>query len=334
MAHLRKDPITKRWVITSTSRSAKPSDYVSVENPVESSIHTCPFCVGREDKMGIPIVEIADEQGNWKTRIVENKYPVLSENPSNEPYDEYVSNNSLYEYKAATGYHDVVIESASHYFDMYGATVDEIDCIFDIVIRRLTMLSEIKDMEYSLYFKNFGQEAGASIVHSHSQIITTPFLPHHITDKINGSYEYYYCNDSCIYCDIIAEEKRSGIRVVAENEKFIAFCPFASRSPYQVSILPKEHANSNIISIDEHTRYLFASIVVDVFGKIKKVLGMPAFNYVLSSLPKSMIRKYNDSFHFGLNIHPKLSKLAGFEIGSGVYINSVLPEHAAEMLRS
>lgn len=341
---MRKDPITKRWVITSTSRSAKPSDYVSAHNPVKNSKDTCPFCAENEDTKNRTIIENNDQNGNWKTRIVENKYPILMKELTEEEtskYDEYIgeepenygNNSVLYQSLAATGYHDVVIESPSHDFQMYSASIDEIDAIFDIVINRLDMLSNINSMKYSLYFKNYGHEAGASIVHSHSQIVTTPFMPRQIMEKVYGASSYYNNYKSCIYCDIIAEEKKSGVRLVSENEKFIAFCPFASRSPYQISILPKEHFDS-ILTIDDQTRYLFSSILHDVFSKIQKVLGMPAFNYVLSTLPKSIAETYSNSFHFSFDILPKLSKLAGFEIGSSVYINSVLPEYAAEMLRS
>lgn len=329
MAHIRKDPITKRWVITSTTRSAKPSDYVSISKPVENTEKTCPFCPGREDKITEPTLQIDDAEGNWKVRIVQNKYPVLSK----EPAEQQLENSDLYESLAATGYHDVVIESPSHNFQMYDASIDEIDSIFDIVIERLRTLSTIDSMKYSLYFKNFGSEAGASIVHSHSQIITTPFIPIQMLEKINGSYEYYEKNNACIYCAIIEEERRKGVRMVSENDEFIAFCPFASKSPYHISILPKKHYSS-ILDIDKHTRYLFSAIIHDVFAKIHKVLGQPAFNYVLASLPKNIEEKYTHSFHFGLNILPKLSKLAGFEMGSSVYINSVLPEHAALALRS
>lgn len=329
MAHLRKDPITKRWIITSTSRSAKPSDYVSVNNPIEDSASTCPFCVGREDKTTKTILSIMDKQGNWKARVVPNKYPVLSADSAEDcPCDD----NLLYELQAAVGYHDIIIEHPLHNFDLYDATTEEIDTIFDIVVQRLNILANKPNMQYSLYFKNFGSDAGASLVHSHSQIITTPFIPIQMLESIHGSYEYYSKNIGCIYCAIIREEQKRGIRVVAENEMFIAFCPFASRSPYQISILPKEHYDS-ILSIEGHTRYLFSSIVHEVFSKIHKVLGKPAFNYVLSSLPNHIRASYSSSFHWSFEILPKLSKLAGFEMGSSVYINSVLPEHAAEMLR-
>ncbi len=331
MAHLRKDPITKRWVITSTSRAAKPTDYVFVDRPIANTEKTCPFCVGREDEH---IISIDDEQGNWRSCIVENKYPVLSKEPADEEYEKYKEyvDSPLYEYLAATGYHDIVIESPRHSFNIYTASVDEFDCIFDIVIRRLEMLKNARGMKYSLYFKNFGSAAGASIVHAHSQIITTPFMPRQMLEKIDGSDEYYQERGNCIYCDIIKEEQKSGARIVAENERFIAFCPFASRSPYQVSILPKKHFAS-ILSIDATDRHHFASLVADVFSRIKNVLGEPPFNYVLSTLPTNIMESYDNSFHFSFNILPKLSRLAGFELGSGVRINSVLPEHAAEALR-
>ena len=329
MPHLRKDPITKRWIITSTSRSAKPTDYVSVGKPREDSALTCPFCLNHEDKTTESILSIDGENGLWKTRIVANKYPVLSE----EAHDDLPPPNILYEAHAATGYHDVVIEDPSHNFNLYTADEPDFKYIFDIVIKRLNDLSNKSEMQYSLYFKNFGSEAGASLAHSHSQIITTPFIPIQMMEDIHGSFEYYNNHMGCIYCAIIREEKNSGLRIISENEKFIAFCPFASKSPYQISIFQKKH-NDSILSLEDEDIYMFASIVKDVFSKIKKVLGEPAFNYVLYSLPNHLRASYSSSYHWHFEILPKLSKLAGFEIGSSVYINSVLPEHAAEALRS
>jgi len=211
--------------------------------------------------------------------------------------------------------------------------VSDFRYIFDIVIERLKYLSNKSEMQYSLYFKNFGSEAGASLAHSHSQIITTPFIPIQMMEDIHGSFDYYNTHMGCISCAIIREEKSSGLRIVSENDRFIAFCPFASKSPYQISILPKKHSNS-ILLLDDEDINMFSLIVKDVFSKIKKVLGEPAFNYVLYTLPTHLRASYSSSYHWHFEILPKLSKLAGFEIGSSVYINSVLPEHAAEMLRS
>ncbi len=329
MPHLRKDPITKRWIITSTSRSAKPTDFVSAEEPKANSELTCPFCVGHDEKIEPPILSTFDENGNWKTRIIANKYPVLSETST----DELPPNSILYESHSATGYHDVVIEYPTHNFNLYHATVDDFKSIFDIVVQRLKDLSNKKEMQYSLYFKNFGSDAGASLAHSHSQIITTPFIPINVMEDLHGTFDYYNTHVSCIYCAIVRQEQESGLRIVSENEKFIAFCPFASRSPYQISIMPKEHENS-VLLLTEDDIYLFSSIVKDVFSKIYNVLGEPSFNYVLYTLPNHIRASYSASYHWHFDILPKLSKLAGFEIGSGVYINSVLPEHAAEVLRN
>lgn len=329
MPHIRKDPITKRWIITSTSRGAKPSDYVSApEKPSSSSANICPFCVGHEDKTVEDTLSTKDKNGNWKARIVPNKYPVLS-GVSNDILPE---NSVLYEAHHAVGYHDVVIEHPSHDFNLYKATEKDVKYIFEIVIQRLKDLSKKPGMEYSLYFKNFGSDAGASLAHSHSQIITTPFIPIQMMEDIHGSFDYYHTHKGCIYCSIIREELKSRIRIVSENESFLAFTPFASKSPYQICIIQKNH-NDSVLTLSKIEIKLFSSIVQDIFSKIHKVLGMPAFNYILYSLPTHLRASYSASSHWHFEILPKLSKLAGFEIGSGVYINSVLPEYAAEVLR-
>ncbi len=198
---------------------------------------------------------------------------------------------------------------------------------------RLKDFAENKDMLYSLHFKNFGSEAGASLSHSHSQIITTPFIPIQMFDEINGALEYYNDNDRCVYCDIIKEEKNINERVICENDSFIAVSPFASRSPYQIYIMPKNHSESIICA--SHSNILdFASILKNIFDRLYKLLGEISFNYVLHTLSPILKNRYGQSSHWFLDIMPKMSKLAGYELGSGVFINSITPEDATEQLKN
>ncbi|MEI0446819.1 DUF4921 family protein [Brachyspira intermedia] len=331
MPHIRKDPVTKQSVIISSERTGRPSDYVNfTERQVANSELSCPFCRGHEMKTPDPVYTVyAEQEEIWQVRIVPNKYPIISETHENELPKE----NELFHATSSKGFHDVIIEHPNHYFNFYHAQTEDFFYIFKAVMMRLKDLGKNEDMMYSLYFKNFGPEAGASLYHSHSQIITTPFVPMQMLDEIYGSFEYYDENYRCVYCDIIKEEKRINERIICENENFLAFCPFASRSPYQIYVIPKNHSSS-IIHTSSVNMLDFASILKNVFDRLYKVLGEISFNSVLHTLLPVLDKLYMDSSHWFLDIMPKMSKLAGYELGSGVYINSIKPEDAAEQLRN
>lgn len=328
MSHIRKDAVTKQWVIMSSARSAKPTDYVSKYIEVSDSALSCPFCKGHEDKTPDSFETVYDKNGNWRVRIVPNKYPAVSETLK----DEIPKRSLLFESMSAEGYHDVVIEHPEHTFNFYNSTSEDLLYIFRTVIKRLRALSNIPNMQYSLYFKNFGSEAGASLAHSHSQIITTPFIPVQMLEEIHGALDYYITNKNCVYCNVIKEELKINKRIICENEDFIALAPFASKFPYQINIFPKEHHDSIIFSSACDRQ--FSSIVKGIFDRINNLLGMVSYNYVLHTLSPSLRASYAHVNHWYLDIMPKMSKLAGYELGSGLYINSILPEDAAAELKN
>ena len=268
MSHIRKDPVTKQSVIISSERSGRPSDYVNLHKKhIANSELSCPFCRGHEMKTPDALYTVyAEHEEIWQVRIVPNKYPIISETYNNELPEE----NNLFYACSQNGFHDVIIEHPNHYFNFYHAHTEDFLYIFKAVIMRLKDFAENKDMLYSLHFKNFGSEAGASLSHSHSQIITTPFIPIQMFDEINGALEYYNDNDRCVYCDIIKEEKNINERVICENDSFIAVSPFASRSPYQIYIMPKNHSESIICA--SHSNILdFASILKNIFDRLYKL---------------------------------------------------------------
>ncbi|WP_157150455.1 DUF4931 domain-containing protein [Brachyspira sp. SAP_772] len=330
MPHIRKDPITKQSVIIASERMGRPSDYINTEekHSILTSEATCPFCKGNEDKTPEHSTIIFDDNKNWIVRIVPNKYPIIAQSSPNELPDK----NNFFEADICKGFHDVIIENPNHNFNYYNATEKDLFFIFEAIIMRFQELSKEKDMLYSLLFKNFGREAGASLIHSHAQMMTTPFIPIQIMEEIYGSLEYYNENKKCVYCSMIEEEKKINERVICENNDFIAISPFASKSPYQIYILPKKHSDSIVYSEDCISQ--FASIVKDVFNRINKVLGEISFNYVLHTLTPALEKKYSHSSHWFLDIMPKMSKLAGYELGSGVFINSITPEDATNDLKN
>ena len=203
MPHIRKDPVTKQSVIIASERMGRPSDYINIEekHAILSSDNTCPFCKGNEDKTPEHSTIIFDDNKNWIVRIVPNKYPIIAQSNA----DELPEKNSLFEADICKGFHDVIIENPNHSFNYYNAKERDLFFIFEAIIMRFQELSKEKDMMYSLLFKNFGREAGASLVHSHAQMLTTPFVPIQIMEEIYGSLEYYNENKKCVYCSMIEE---------------------------------------------------------------------------------------------------------------------------------
>lgn len=331
MSHIRIDPITKQAVIIATQRVQKPTDYIYDNTNLKvlsSSEFICPFCRGNENRTPEYSNIIYDNNNNWIVKVVPNKYPIISDTNNEEKIPKY---NKLFHTDIAKGFHDVIIESADHHFNFYNAKPKDLEYIFDIVVQRIKELSKEENNLYSLYFKNFGVDAGASLYHSHSQMVTNSFIPIQILNEMNGALDYYNKNDICVYCDIIKEEIKLNERVISQNEEFIAISPFASKSPYQIYILPKNHSASIINS--KHSNILFSEIVQDIFNRIKKVLGEISFNYVLHTLPIKLENQYSKSNHWFLDIMPKISKLAGYELGSGTLINYITPEDATKLLK-
>jgi UDPglucose--hexose-1-phosphate uridylyltransferase len=185
-------------------------------------------------------------------------------------------------------------------------------------------------LEYILIFKNHGASAGASLAHPHSQLIATPIVPKRVREEVNGAKNYFEYKERCVFCDIIKQEISSGQRIVAENDGFVALCPFASRFPFEVWILPKTHS-SNFEDIQKHEAINLALMMKDILGKLNRVLDAPAYNYLIHSAP--LKEPHLPHFHWHIEIMPKLTRVAGFEWGSGFYINPIAPEEAAKFLR-
>ena len=331
MSHIRIDPITKQAVIIATQRVQKPTDYIYDNTNLKvlsNSEFICPFCKGNEHRTPDYSNIIYDDKNNWIVKVVPNKYPIISDTN----HTEYIpKQNDLFHIEIAKGFHDVIIESPDHNFNFYNSKPKDLEYIFEIVIQRLKELYKEENNLYSLYFKNFGLEAGASLYHSHSQMVTNSFIPIQILNEMNGALEHYNKNSKCIYCDIIKEEIKLNERVITQNDEFIAISPFASKSPYQIYILPKNHYASIINS--KHSNKLFSEIVQNIFNRLKKVLGEISFNYVLHTLPIKLENEYSKSNHWFLDIMPKISKLAGYELGSGTLINYITPEDATKLLK-
>ncbi|RKZ22860.1 galactose-1-phosphate uridylyltransferase [bacterium] len=331
MPELRKDPVIGRWVIIATERSKRPDDFLHVKIPEKPSPF-CPFCEGNEEKTPPEVYAVRrdgtlPDTPGWKVRVVPNKFPALvREGEVRERMEDG------YRLMDGVGAHEVIIETPKHDGIIPRLSEEEVGLILDAYRRRYISLKEDERLRYILIFKNHGREAGASLAHPHSQIIATPIVPKRVKEELYGSERFYREKGKCVYCWMIEQELSSKKRVVAETENFIAFCPFASRFPFEVWLLPKYHSAffEDVKEPDE-----FASIFKRVITAIHDVLSDPPYNLVLHTSPtmNEHWEHMEKSYHWHMEIMPKLTRVAGFEWGTGFYINPTSPEEAARYLR-
>lgn len=329
MPELRKDPIINRWVIVARERAKRP---VPSHEPIpKKPIGFCPLCPGHEEKTPITVYtdwaqNSVSSENRWRLRVVLNKFPALVRDGMIQP-----PSNGLYETMDGIGAHEVVVETPDHYESL--ADFDDAQAlrVVDAFCRRILALGQDPRFRYVLVFKNHGTEAGASLDHPHSQIIALPIVPKRVLEEMEGVNAYYKKHQRCIYCEIIHQEQRDGSRIVQENSNFIAIEPFAARFPYETWILPKQH-ETHFEVLDGDRRKQLAVLFRDVLRRIRNLLDDPPYNFMLHTAP------CNESgspvnYHWHLEITPKLTRVAGFEWGTGFYINPMPPETAAELLR-
>ena len=329
MPELRKDPIVGRWVIIATDRARRPTDFIRERVQIRGS-GFCPFCYGNESKTPPEVLAYRADgsQPNapgWTLRVVPNKFPALGiEGTLNR------QGEGLYDKMNGIGAHEVIIETPEHRTTMAGLPAEQIESVLWSYRDRILDLKKDTRFKYMLIFKNFGDAAGASLEHTHSQLIALPVVPKRVQEEVTGARDYYAYKERCLFCDMIRQEFSSGVRLVAENEKFFALCPFAPRFPFELWIVPKEHQSSFEDTSRTEFRYL-AALLKDMLGRLEAVLDHPAYNYIIHTSP--VPDGVNDYYHWHLEIMPKLTNLAGFEWGTGFYINPTPPEEAAKFLR-
>lgn len=327
MPELRFNTATKDWLIIAADRAKRPEDFAhkSAEVSKESAAN-CPFCPGREEKTPNEIFAIRASDGRWQVRVVPNAFPALRDegNPdeSRTPAG-FLKMNGV-------GKHEVVIETPEHEQVIATMGQDQVDKIFLTYRERYTALAQDPRFAAVVLFKNHGRGAGTSLHHPHSQIIALPVLPAFVESRVSIAREYYDTNGHCLYCQMIKMEKTEQSRVILETDKFIAFAPFASRLPFETWVLPKEHS-SNFEKISRDDILELARVVKKILEKLYKTLGNPDFNYALYSA--ACREEKAEHFHWNLKIFPRISSMAGFELGSGVAINTMAPEAAAKSLQ-
>ncbi|MEW6041113.1 MAG: galactose-1-phosphate uridylyltransferase, partial [Elusimicrobiota bacterium] len=325
---LRKDPVIGRWVIISSERGLRPLDYA--KEPEQVSDKKCPFCAGNE-KMTPPEILVyknndAKKDGPyWRVRVVPNKFPVLGIEGSVERMG-----YGIYDRMDGVGAHEVIVETPEHNKDMWELPDKNIEDIIWAFRDRINDLKRDTRFEYILVFKNKGSAAGASIYHPHSQLIALPMVPVRVRQEQSGAKQYFDYKERCVFCDIIRQELKDANRIISENDDFIAICPYASRFPFETWILPRRH-DSKFEDIQNAENTSLAHIIKTVLKKMAQVLGNPSYNWLLHT--SHLKAGYLEYYHWHIELMPKLTKVAGFEWGTGFYINPTAPEEAAKYLR-
>jgi UDPglucose--hexose-1-phosphate uridylyltransferase len=325
---LRKDPVVGRWVIISTERGRRPSDFP--RQPVEALGGNCVFCPNNEAKTPPEILASRppDSEANgpgWSMRVVPNKFPALRIEGELEP-----SGDGLYDRMNGVGAHEVVIETPDHSATLATLPTDAVADVLAAYRERVLDLKKDPRFAYILVFKNHGAAAGASLEHPHSQLIATPIIPIMVSEELKGAAEYYEMKERCVWCDVVLQERRAGRRVVREANGYVALAPFAPRFPFETWILPTSHRSAFEETGVEELRGL-AEILGEFLRRMDRVLHRPPFNFMLHTAP--LRDGPLDHFHWHLEIIPKLTNVAGYEWGSGFFINPVPPEDAAAALR-
>lgn len=329
MHELRKDPITGRWVIIASERASRPTDFL-IDRQMPSG-GTCPFCYGSEDRTPPEVLAYRPETTSpdtpgWRVRVVPNKYPALR-------IEGQLGRRAagMYDLMNAIGAHEVVIECPDHRSQLADLSTAQVTEVVWAYRDRFVDLQRDPRFRYILIFKNQGAEAGATLEHAHTQIIATPVVPKRVTEEIAGARQHFEQRERCIYCDIVRQELELGTRVVSRDEHFVVIEPFAARFPFETWILPIEHT-ANFETISAGQVESLAAALRATLRRIHSALEGPAFNYVLHTAPTGG-DGVAEAYHWHLEIMPKLTRVAGFEWGSGFYINPTPPEAAAEALR-
>ena len=327
MPEFRQNLATKEWVVLAPERGKRPKEFKRTEKVKENLPEhksDCPFCVGNENRTSDPTY-VYPAGGKWQVRVVPNKYAALKS-------DLGTTRKRVGGFLAADGFGmaEVIIEHPKHNTTLALMTPEEIALVLRAYRKRQIAMSWHENVSLVTIFRNHGRRAGTSLVHPHSQIIATPIVPPHVRYPIERAVSHYDNLGSCVYCDLITEELNQGSRIIMETENFVSFCPFAARSPFECRIYPKNHQASYVL-IDDDEIDDMANVLRDVLARIYHGLDNPDYNFVLRSAPIG--DEDTRHLHWYMVIIPKLTTPAGFEIGSGIYINTMAPEECAEFLR-
>lgn len=326
MQEFRKDPITGRWVIISTERARRPHAFASPSARLPGIEGPSPFAAGQEAQAQPELLAYHHgEGGAWSLRVVPNRYPALRVEGTLE-----FEGDGMYDQMSGIGAHEVIIETPDPEVALADLPEGRIADLFWAFRDRVNDLKRDTRLRYMVMFKNHGQDAGATIAHSHSQLIALPVVPRFTEEEMAGSLRYFDYRHRCIYCDMLKQELQTQSRVVTSNDGFAGIAPYASRFPFETWILPRRHTSHFEAVTDNEVRQL-AATMKQVLQRVNQALEKPAYNFVIHSAPvqDAPIEHY----HWHIEIIPRIVRVAGFEWSTGIYINPTAPEEAAAYLR-
>lgn len=329
MPELRKDPVTGRWVIIATDRAQRPQDFL--REPVSpKSSRFCPFCPGHESKTPPEILAFRHDGGGanapgWSLRVVPNKFPALRVEGDLDREGE-----GIYDRMSGIGAHEVIVETPDHQADFADLSQKAIEDVFWAFRDRTLDLRKDPRLRYVLLFKNHGSVAGATLEHTHSQLIALPVVPRQVQAELDGALRYFGFKERCIYCDIVRQETESGSRLVLATKEFLVLAPYAPRFAFETWIVPRRH-RAHFDSCDPSTIHDLAEAIQQTLRRMNKLLETPPYNFVIHTAP--LREGQLEHYHWHIEIMPALARLAGFEWGSGFHINPTPPEEAARYLR-
>jgi UDPglucose--hexose-1-phosphate uridylyltransferase len=330
MSEWRRDPLTDRWVIIAPVRGDRPEELLERPAAINRSL-PCPFCVGHEHLTPNPtlVVPFSDDESNWMIRVVPNKYPAVRAEPNRRRQTH--PNHPLFECQSIRGGHEVIIESPVHLQSITELSPQHVIAVFQSYAERLRYWYAQKEIAYAMVFKNVGGAAGASLRHLHSQLVATCVEPPAVTATGGRLTTYRRQMGGCLLCDMIHEELSQSRRIVFSDDRLVAYCPFASYLPYLVRIAPVAHQDA----FEEQSHNAVGEVallvrrMVSLFESIYRDV---AYNFVIQTRPA--LSGGPASFHWWIDMFPRVTKLAGFEWGSGGMINPIAPERAAAELQS
>jgi len=330
MSELRQDPTTREWVIMAPERAKRPQ-----QTPKRRRVEelpdwdaSCPFCPGNESKTPDEVfrLPLSNQASAWEVRVVPNRFAALTlEGDIARKEDGH-----FFRKMDGVGAHEVIIETPSHNTPLALVPYQQIEKVLIAYQERYNTLKKTRQFKFITIFKNHGWASGTSLIHSHSQLVATPIAATYYRRKFDVAVDYYDDVGKCLYCDLLAEELEKGKRVVAENKEFIVLHPYASRVPYETWIIPKRHCASFGLFPATHIAEL-ATVLKDTLLCLYRGLDNPDFNLMVDT--STTEDEEDPYYHWHIRVVPRLTTIAGFEMGSGIYINTALPEDTAKLIK-
>lgn len=333
MPELRQDPATKQWVIIATERAKRPTDFARTNPAISLPAYqaNCPFCPSNESMT--PPETMAYRKGgapngpDWWVRAFPNKFSALTPEGSLSRQE----TEGFFRKMDGVGQHEVIVESPQHNLCIPLMSDRQVEEILLAYRERYLALREDPRFKLIIIFKNHGSRAGTSLEHPHSQLVVMPIVPLTIRYRFEKAAGHFDDEGTCVYCDILREGLRMRSRLILESDRFATFHPFASRAPFETWIIPKKHhASFGSISVDESKE--FAWVLKKTLSQLYRGLNNPDYNYIIHSAP--IKDEQEEYFHWHLQILPRLVTPAGFELGTGMFINTALPEETAAFIRN